>query len=176
MAKTKKKVKGDQNRRTPPWLFDELQLALGVKFKVDVFASPQNALCKRFITEQQNALMTEWGPGPAFGNPPFKMMGAAICRAVLQAKKHDMLTVILGPTGCSQTWFHNYAKHGTIWVPNQRIVFYDSVTGKPTPGADRDTMVYIFGPGYWNKQADKGFKMQTFNIAGKVITAKRSAA
>lgn len=159
----------DQNRRTPSWFFQLLQKeVIKSKFTLDAFANKKNALCKRFIDEKTNALVVKWS-GKPFYNPPFKLMGLAIEKAFNESKERNIITCGVGPTGCSQKWFHNFAKKGTIYVPDERIAFFDSKTGKPTPGGDRDTMVYLFGPGFWNKS--NTFKVLPLHVRGLVVRA-----
>lgn len=169
---SKKKPARDQNRRTPPWLFAKLQKYLGLKFKLDAAASAVNALCKKFLTEADNGLAKPWIDG-TFCNPPFKRFGLWLAKALLEARERKIVVCVIGPMGGAQTWFHGVAKCGTILVPNSRLVFYDSVTGKPTAGADRDSAIYVFGPGWWNENSDT-WQMKTFEVQGEVITSRNA--
>lgn len=47
---------------TPQNLFDELNAEFN--FTLDAAASPENAKCERFFTEEQNALCQNWGVKP----------------------------------------------------------------------------------------------------------------
>jgi phage N-6-adenine-methyltransferase len=151
----------DQNRRTPRWLFELIErtvLGRG-KFQLDAAASPENALCKNFFTVDDDALTQRWGRR-TFCNPGFARFGRWIAKGLEEASASPMgkTVVLVGPTGCSQRWFHAYAQCGTVFVPDRRISFWDSTTGEPTPGADRDTMIYVFGDGWWNDD-DNGFRV-----------------
>lgn len=42
-----------------------------VKFDIDLFADDKNALCAKYYTQTDNALMQPWH-GNVFGNPPYK--------------------------------------------------------------------------------------------------------
>jgi phage N-6-adenine-methyltransferase len=164
----------DQNRRTPPWFFKLLQKYVyehtGKKFRLDAAASPENALCKRFYTEKDNGLAKKWSDA-TFCNPPFAQFGKWIEKANEEALKHHIHTCVVGPTGCSQNWFHSVAPFGTILVPTHRICFYDSVTGEPTRGADRDTMIYLAGPKFWNYDYKRQWTLRSLNVDGMVVTA-----
>lgn len=161
---------GDQNRRTPDWLFQLLQKeVVKRKFKLDAAASKENALCKRFYTEETNGLNQRW-LDPTFCNPGFANFGTWIMKAVKEARQHQLVACLIGPKGCSQKWYHDYAKQGTIYAPDQRLVFFDSKTGKPTPGAREDSMIYVLGPGFWNRSKTK-FNYLPLAVQGKVITS-----
>ena len=135
---------GDQNRRTPPWLFALLQRTLDVKFGLDAFASAENALCKRYFDEAVDAFTQQW-KWHTFCNHPWKQTYRVIPYALEQALKWEKVVCVVGPTGCSQKWFHEEVrKYATVLAPDQRIVFFASDGSGPTHGADRDTMVYVF--------------------------------
>lgn len=161
--------KGDQNRRTPPWLFQLLEKeVVRRKFLLDTFASPENALCKRFLTSKENALTSKWAK-VNFANPPFKMFGAAMKKALDEWENNGATTCLVGPVGCSQSWYHLYAKRGTIYAPDERLAFYDSQTGQPTKGADRDTNIFVFGEEFMNEKP--GFRVLPLSVRGKVVRA-----
>jgi len=44
--------------RTPPEIFAALDAEFG--FQIDAAASAENALCRRYITAEQNTLVTPW--------------------------------------------------------------------------------------------------------------------
>lgn len=169
-------VASDQNRRTPPWLFKLLQRTLGVKFRLDAAASKSNALCRRFYDERQDGLSQPWR-WPTFCNPPHKHFGRWVAWGHRQATEHKVPVCLVGPAGCSQAWFHAHATYGTTFVPDQRLVFFDSQTGKPTHGARQDYGIYVFGPGFWNK-VPRGLTRPThlrvviLPVRGLVVTSR----
>ena len=60
--------------RTPPALFTSLDAEFC--FQLDAAAAPHNALCRKFITAEQNTLETPWAdylsiPGYVWLNPPY---------------------------------------------------------------------------------------------------------
>ena len=149
-----------QDRRTPRWLFEFLDDRFG-PFELDAFADPRNALCERYFTQQDDGTKQPWARR-TFANPPFAIVGQTIMHAVQQGFERNVMSVVLGPTGCSQRWFQEFAIRGTVFVPDRRIS-YDMPDGTPTdpsksdaPGADRDTMVYVFGGDYWNQEWRRG--------------------
>jgi DNA (cytosine-5)-methyltransferase 1 len=134
-----------QDYRTPPSVVQALEGYLGCRFTLDAAATEANAICRRFISLEQNALRSLWGhPGDiVFCNPPFKHFGQWIAKGYTMSIS-DRVVCMIGPVGCSQTWFHKYAKRGTILVPTRRICYLDT-QGCKTRGGDRDSMIYIFG-------------------------------
>ena len=59
--------------RTPPAIFSALDAEFC--FQLDAAAAPHNALCRKFITVEQNTLETPWAdylnvPGYVWLNPP----------------------------------------------------------------------------------------------------------
>lgn len=152
MSTEKKKGPSLQTRRTPKWLFWELSRRFG-PFSCDLFASPRNALLPLYFTRQDNALEQVW-PDNGFGNSPFAIMGDAVAKAHAEALR-GIHSVLLGPVGGSQDWFHELAMRWTIWQPDVRIN-YDMPNGAPTWGADRDSVVIAFGPRHENPRWRKG--------------------
>lgn len=60
-----------QDWETPQHLFDELNEKYN--FETDVAATKENAKCKMFFTEKDNALDKNWeGYGNIFCNPPYE--------------------------------------------------------------------------------------------------------
>jgi len=141
-----------QTRRTPRWLFDFLDDRFG-PFQLDAFAEPNNALCDNFYTKEQDGSVQPWAD-VTFGNPEFEDMTTPLFHAVRQAEV-GVRSCIIGPVGCSQTWYHELAIRGTVYVPDIRINF-DLPDGTPTNRADRDTIVMCFGGEHENKHHKRG--------------------
>ncbi|EFN3907714.1 phage N-6-adenine-methyltransferase, partial [Escherichia coli] len=56
--------------QTPLWLFDALDIEFG--FWLDSAASDKNALCAHWLTEDDDALNSEWvSHGAIWNNPPY---------------------------------------------------------------------------------------------------------
>jgi phage N-6-adenine-methyltransferase len=136
-----------QDWRTPPWLFAMLDRMYG-PFAMDAAASEENTLCSFFSTDGLN---DPW-LNPTFCNPPFRNFGDWMRKAHSEFSCRRVRSCLIGPVGCSQSWFHKYAQDVVVLAPTKRICFLlpdstypvDEKTGKPT-GADRDTMIYLFG-------------------------------
>lgn len=166
---------GNQTWRTPPWLFKKLEKEIvGGRFLLDAAASKENAMCKRFFTEKDDGLTKKWA-ARTFINPGYAQFGKWIAEAVRQARDNDITVCLIGPKGCSQRWFHEYAKQGTIYAPDRRIVFFHHTTGKPTAGAREDSMIYVVGSGFWNPVTKPGqFEYRAFSVEGLVETSRSS--
>jgi phage N-6-adenine-methyltransferase len=144
----KQKGEGLQCRRTPLWVFKALERFFGVTFVLDAYASADNAMCAKFYAAADDGNVQPWLDA-TFANPEFEDMDFPMQQAVAQAKR-GVLSVMLGPVGCTQKWFHDFAIKGTIFNPDCRIS-YDLPDGTPTNGADRDTQVFAFGKEWTNK-------------------------
>lgn len=55
--------------RTPPEIFEKLNEEFD--FTVDVAASPENALCNKYYTIDDNGLEKDWTGERVFCNPPY---------------------------------------------------------------------------------------------------------
>jgi phage N-6-adenine-methyltransferase len=157
-----------QDYRTPRWFFDAIQdyvrMITGARFVIDAAAEPRNAMCACYYTKDESGLDHPWS-APTFVNPPFRRFGDWIRKAYIEASLRAVPVAVVGPTGCSQRWFHEEARRATILVPDRRVSFLMS-DGTPTRGADRDTMVYLFGPGLWATAAASGWTMVPFKVGG----------
>lgn len=166
-ADGKAKSPGEQDMRTPLWLFRALEQIFHVKFKLDAYASPHNALCEKYWTVDDDGNVKPWVDG-TFWNPRFKKgdkagMALATAKAVAEQNLGN-LSIGLGPVGCSQEWFHDHGIQGTVFKPDCRINF-DEPDGEPTDGADRDSDVYAFGKGWKNQHWKKGeFRVRQLKI------------
>jgi phage N-6-adenine-methyltransferase len=135
----------DQERRTPAWLYHRACSLLRVKACVlDAFASESNRLCTRYYDAETNGLRQPWHDA-TFANPPFKLMAQAVAKAMCE-RERGVRSVLVGPSGCSQRWFHGLLTWATVYLPDQRIA-YLSRDGTTTLSPMQDTAVYVIaGP------------------------------
>jgi phage N-6-adenine-methyltransferase len=135
-----------QNYRTPQKIFDVLNALYG-PFTLDAAADEFNTKCKEWYDIKQNGLLRPWHPF-TFCNPPFKSFGDWIRKAMREYKEKKNCSVVIGPVGCSQSWFSEVIvnPHTGIFCPTKRINF-DSPSGGRTGSADRDSMIYVTGYG-----------------------------
>lgn len=152
-----------QEWRTPLWFFQLLEReVVQRKFQLDAAASAENTKCRRFYGLAENGLTQPWR-NPTFCNPNYEDFGSWVKKAFLESSQRNIVSCMIGPGGCSQEWFHHYAKQGTVYLPDQRIAFCDPETGGQTPGARSDSAVYVFGPGFWNSRLD-GFTIRALHV------------
>lgn len=85
--------------RTPPALFASLDAEFC--FQLDAAAAPHNALCRKFITAEQNTLETPWAdylsiPGYVWLNPPYSDITPFVKKAAAESA-NQIGTVMLVP-------------------------------------------------------------------------------
>lgn len=116
---------GRDDWTTDPELFERLNREFG--FAVDVAASPGNALCQRYITNDPyyaarcDATDPEvhWGLAgeTVWNNPPYgRGIPKWLLKAVQQLKERETSSVHLLPAAVETKWFHEIA------VPNAREI------------------------------------------------------
>lgn len=108
--------------QTPLPLF----VALDAEFclTLDAAASADNALCNRYITEEQNTLETPWAdylsnPGYVWLNPPYSDITPFVQKAADESK-NQIGTVMLVPADTSVGSGNNKGSMLIIWHPYPR--------------------------------------------------------
>lgn len=92
---------------TPQWLFDKLDAEY--HFTVDVCATPENAKCPTYFTEEQDGLRQEW-IGRVWCNPPYgRQIGKWVQKAFECAA--DVVVMLL-PARTDTAWFHDFCMRG----------------------------------------------------------------
>lgn len=118
---------------TPQWLFDALDKEFG--FTIDVCASEENKKCPEFFSEDDNALLKDWGVHVCWMNPPY---GTEIGR--FMAKAHNAANsgatvVCLVPSRTDTAWWHKHAMKHEIRFLRGRLKFGDGIDSAPFPSA-----------------------------------------
>ena len=136
--------------RTPQWLFDCLDEEYG-PFTLDAAACFRDAMCYEYYDKATNGLINDWQER-TFYNPEFAFTKLWVPKALREWNALGNGSVGIVPVGCSQRWFHALLKDplASIRYPTQRISF-DLPNGKPTKGADRDTIIVAIGYSYKHK-------------------------
>lgn len=138
-------VASDQCRRTPPALYRACCVMAGVDdFALDAFAAADNALCLDYLdgAPGRDGLTAPWSDW-TFANPPFKLMGRVVAKAIFEAVDLGRArSVLVGPAGCSQRWFSVLWPHAHVWLPDERLVYLDRA-GAPTRSAMQDSAIYV---------------------------------
>lgn len=131
-----------QDWLTPQWLFDFCDRRWG-PLRVDVAANSENAHCRAYVDEREDALSVCW-ERPWFCNPPYRHYR----QWVEHALKQPAPGVMIGPAGTNTKWFHQCwsAPHVSIWLPNQRIAFIDGDNPERL-SPKHETAILVFGHG-----------------------------
>ena len=120
---------------TPQDFFDELNTRF--HFTLDVCASPWNAKCKDYYSE--NGLEQEW-KGVCWMNPPYgREIGKWMKKAYEESKINNCTVVCLVPARTDTKWWWDYALKGSIEHVKGRLKFstymYDEMYAAPFPSA-----------------------------------------
>ncbi|MBJ9054162.1 phage N-6-adenine-methyltransferase [Citrobacter freundii] len=136
--------------RTPPALFASLDAEFC--FQLDAAAAPHNALCRKFITAEQNTLETPWVdylsiPGYVWLNPPYSDIMPFVKKAAAESA-NQIGTVMLVPADTSVGWFKEAIQTASEvrLITAGRLAFINPVTGKPVSGNNKGSMLIIWRP------------------------------
>lgn len=136
--------------RTPPAIFASLDAEFC--FQLDAAAAPHNALCRKFITAEQNTLETPWAdylnvPGYVWLNPPFSDITPFVKKAAAESA-NQIGTVMLVPADTSVGWFKEAIQTASEvrFITAGRLAFINPVSGKPVSGNNKGSMLIIWRP------------------------------
>lgn len=136
--------------RTPPALFASLDAEFC--FQLDAAAAPHNALCRKFITAEQNTLETPWAdylnvPGYVWLNPPYSDITPFVKKAAAESA-NQIGTVMLVPADTSVGWFKEAIQTASEvrFITAGRLAFINPVTGKPVSGNSKGSILIIWRP------------------------------
>lgn len=136
--------------RTPPALFASLDAEFC--FQLDAAAAPHNALCRKFITAEQNTLQTPWAdylnvPGYVWLNPPYSDITPFVKKAAAESA-NQIGTVMLVPADTSVGWFKEAIQTASEvrFITAGRLAFINPVTGKPVSGNSKGSILIIWRP------------------------------
>lgn len=118
----------NQSWETPDDLFERINTQF--HFTRDVCASPENAKCEQFWTEEDSCLDKEWD-GVNWMNPPYKDMKKFIQKAYEQ--RDNAVTVALIPARTNTKWWHDWCMKGEVLFICGRPKFKGCVHGLPQP-------------------------------------------
>lgn len=126
---------------TPQAFFDRLNAKY--RFTLDVCADASNAKCVRYFTEEDNALLQDWGGEICFCNPPYGDKLAAFVHKSRIAAQNGAVVVMLIPARTDTRYWHDdifpYATE-IIFVKG-RLKFGNGKDSAPFPSA-----VVVFTP------------------------------
>ncbi len=136
--------------RTPPALFACLNAEFC--FQLDAAAAAHNALCRKFITAEQNTLETPWAdflsiPGYVWLNPPYSDITPFVKKAAAESS-NQIGTVMLVPADTSVGWFKEAIQTASEvrFITAGRLAFINPVTGKSVSGNNKGSMLIIWHP------------------------------
>lgn len=136
--------------RTPPALFACLNAEFC--FQLDAAAAAHNALCRKFITAEQNTIETPWAdylsiPGYVWLNPPYSDITPFVKKAVAESA-NQIGTVMLVPADTSVGWFREAIETASEvrFIVGGRLAFINPVSGKPVSGNNKGSMLIIWHP------------------------------
>ncbi len=115
---------------TPQDFFDKINEEF--KFTLDVAATPANAKCKRFITEDADSLQCSWDNEIVWCNPPY---GRTLKLWVKKASQTmGGVVVMLIPARTDTSYFHDYIYgKAEIRFLRGRLKFGGSKNSAPFP-------------------------------------------
>ena len=92
---------------TPQDFFDKLNDEF--HFTLDAAASPDNAKCTNYFTEEQDGLVQSWGGHTVWCNPPYcRKTGLWVKKAYEEHQRTGCTVVMLLPARTDVRWFHDY--------------------------------------------------------------------
>jgi hypothetical protein len=146
-SKRAKRALPQDVRLTPRWLFDAFDAPLA--FTLDAAASPDNALCSRYIDEQRDALnphldwVVEAHDGAIWCNPPFSLLGPFAHRAA-EAGTHVPVAFVMPGNRWEQQWCHDTVLTSSTYIvaPLRRVAYGGSGKSPEWP-----SVVVVWLPG-----------------------------
>ncbi len=100
----------NDNYTTPPEIFGPLNDVF--HFKYDIAAAPDNHLCAKYYTKEDDALSIRWPTdGTIYCNPPYSKEGGPLIEWIKKALRESMegaTSVLLLPADTSTKWFHDH--------------------------------------------------------------------
>ena len=120
---------------TPQEFYDRLDAIY--RFTLDVAATPENAKCEAFYTEEDDALGLAW-PGRVWCNPPY---GRQIPKWAEKGYKescqpYNRMVVMLLAARTDTRWWHEWVMRAeTIWLVKGRLTFVGAPNAAPFPSA-----------------------------------------
>lgn len=121
---------GKQDWATPWWFYRGLDAIW--QFKLDAAASPENAKCARFYTEQDNGLLLPWETW-TFCNPPWAKPLHWIEKAILELSRDHRSVLVLPSNGLTTNWYRVAREYCLTHLLSPRVP-YDGPGSQPNGG------------------------------------------
>lgn len=114
-------------------------------FGLDVCATPTNAKCARYFTQDDDGLSQTWS-GRCWMNPPYGREIGAWMQKAWESSRAGATVVCLVPARTDTAWWHNYAaKADEVHFLRGRLKFGGSSDSAPFPSA-----IVVFRPPWSN--------------------------
>lgn len=156
----------DKDKWATPWwafYFAEHWFDLP-QFELDCAASEHNTKCKRFISEQENALEIEWNAQHCWLNPPYSNPLPFVEKAIAQSKQGKTVVMLLNVDN-STRWFDMCVQHASdiVYITKGRLPFIHNATGQEMKGNNKPQMFVLFNERKW-KSRDKKVRSRYVSI------------
>ena len=161
-------MSGHDDLETPPDFYKAVRIH--IPFDVDLAASSENTLCKRFISAEEDALMVSWRGRGHYGwiNPPYSPGAGPLLKWVEKVHRevcirHIRTVAMLMPCDPSADWFTRYFESMIVRAIKPRLRFLKD--GKPLANSARwPSLLCIFGQvPAWHRGR---FRPWTWNLPG----------
>lgn len=127
--------------QTPKEIFNSLDKEFN--FTGDVAASDTNALCARYLTENENALNCDWFD-VNWCNPPYSETPSWANKAIIEHRKGKTIVMLI-PADSSVKWFWDaWYTCNEVRLINGRISFVNAETQKPVSGNNKGSALFVW--------------------------------
>jgi site-specific DNA-methyltransferase (adenine-specific) len=117
---------------TPDILFDGMNDKFN--FTLDPCATPENAKCKRFFTEEDDGLMQTWLGEQVFVNPPFSNIKEWMYKCYMESRLDNKDKVMLIPVRSDTQYFSEYGAYSAeLYFIKGRLKFSNAKNTAPFP-------------------------------------------
>ena len=140
---------------TPQAFFDALDYEFN--FTLDVAATVSNTKCKRFYTEEDNALYKPW-TGIVWCNPPYGRIIGKFVEKAYEESQSGATVVMLIPARTDTTYWHDYVMRSKqIRFIRGRLYFEQGGINGPAPFP---SAIIVFEPGEDNFPTVSSYRWQ----------------
>lgn len=130
---------------TPQKLFDDLDREF--QFTLDVAATPENAKCDKYYTQEDNGLIRDWSDSVCWMNPPYGGHTGKWIKKAYEESQKGATIVCLIVSSTDRSYWHEYifpyAKQ--IRFIRGRLKFGEAKSTAPFASA-----IFIFSPNIYN--------------------------
>jgi phage N-6-adenine-methyltransferase len=104
------------------------------RFELDVCATPENAKCEKYFTQEMNGLAQKW-EGVCWMNPPYGREIGDWMKKAYESSLGGAVVICLVPARTDTAWWHDYAMKGQIEFIRGRLKFGSAKNSAPFPSA-----------------------------------------